>query len=90
MMQAVHKLYLERSEGRKKKKEESMIHRLALPTWGDGKSDTPLIFHLKKKENMKLFIYDDKDKVGQKAAQYIADRIRQFQPTAEKPFVLGT
>eukprot|EP00035_Acanthoeca_spectabilis_P035381 m.34251 g.34251 ORF g.34251 m.34251 type:complete len:277 (+) comp7304_c0_seq2:62-892(+) len=38
---------------------------------------------------MKFFIYDDKEAVGTFTAGYIADRIRKFAPTAERPFVLG-
>jgi glucosamine-6-phosphate deaminase len=38
---------------------------------------------------MRVIIRDDPDQVGSFAAQYIRNRIQQFHPTAEKPFVLG-
>jgi len=38
---------------------------------------------------MRLYIYDDKEAVGKWAAEYIADRITDFAPTKDKPFVLG-
>lgn len=38
---------------------------------------------------MKLFIYDDKVDVGEKAARYIVDRINAFSPTESRKFVLG-
>eukprot|EP00730_Choanoeca_flexa_P012501 TRINITY_DN4335_c0_g1_i1.p2 TRINITY_DN4335_c0_g1~~TRINITY_DN4335_c0_g1_i1.p2 ORF type:complete len:283 (+),score=78.85 TRINITY_DN4335_c0_g1_i1:1231-2079(+) len=38
---------------------------------------------------MRLYIHDDKHAVGKWTAHYIASRINQFAPTAEKPFVLG-
>lgn len=38
---------------------------------------------------MRLIIQQDYDKMSQWAAEYVAARINQAQPTAEKPFVLG-
>ena len=38
---------------------------------------------------MKFFIYDDKMAVGENAAKYIASRINEFAPTADRLFVLG-
>lgn len=38
---------------------------------------------------MRLYIYDNKAAVGAWSAEYVANRIREFKPTADKPFVLG-
>jgi glucosamine-6-phosphate deaminase len=38
---------------------------------------------------MRLLIHKDYDAASHWAAGYIADRIREFKPTPEKPFVLG-
>jgi len=38
---------------------------------------------------MRLIIRDDPDAGGEYIAQYICKRINEFDPTAEKPFVLG-
>lgn len=38
---------------------------------------------------MRLVPLDNAEQVSQWAARYIVDKINQFQPTAEKPFVLG-
>jgi len=38
---------------------------------------------------MRLLILDDDDQVADWSAKYVAKRIRDFNPTAEKPFVLG-
>jgi 6-phosphogluconolactonase/glucosamine-6-phosphate isomerase/deaminase len=38
---------------------------------------------------MRLYIYDDKNEAGKWSAEYVCNRIREFEPTAEKPFVLG-
>ncbi|MFM2476907.1 glucosamine-6-phosphate deaminase [Celerinatantimonas sp. MCCC 1A17872] len=38
---------------------------------------------------MRLIPLRTADEMGQWAARYITDKINQFQPTAEKPFVLG-
>eukprot|EP00049_Salpingoeca_infusionum_P026701 m.27302 g.27302 ORF g.27302 m.27302 type:complete len:274 (+) comp8916_c0_seq1:270-1091(+) len=38
---------------------------------------------------MRLFIYDSPKEVGRWTAGYIAQRINEFAPTADKPFVLG-
>lgn len=38
---------------------------------------------------MRLFIFEDPDGVGQWVAEYVMNRINEFAPTAEKPFVLG-
>ena len=38
---------------------------------------------------MRLIIEPDYEKVSQWAANYVAKRINEAQPTAEKPFVLG-
>ena len=38
---------------------------------------------------MRLYIYEDKEQVGKWAAEYICNRIKEFEPTADKPFVLG-
>lgn len=38
---------------------------------------------------MRLIIQDSSDSVSRYIAEYVRDRINEFQPTAEKPFVLG-
>jgi glucosamine-6-phosphate deaminase len=38
---------------------------------------------------MRLIIRDDADAASSYAANYIVDRIKQFKPTRERPFVLG-
>lgn len=38
---------------------------------------------------MRLYIYDDATAVGEWTANYVCDRINQFAPTADRPFVLG-
>jgi len=38
---------------------------------------------------MRLIIKDDSDAVGQYVAEYIRDRINKWNPTTERPFVLG-
>lgn len=38
---------------------------------------------------MRLLILDDENQVAEWSAKYVAKRIRDFKPTAEKPFVLG-
>eukprot|EP00042_Codosiga_hollandica_P022625 m.85173 g.85173 ORF g.85173 m.85173 type:complete len:301 (+) comp50862_c0_seq3:354-1256(+) len=38
---------------------------------------------------MRLFIYENKEEVGDFTAKYIISRINAFKPTADKPFVLG-
>jgi glucosamine-6-phosphate deaminase len=38
---------------------------------------------------MRLLILDNDDQVSEWSAKYVAKRIRDFHPTAEKPFVLG-
>ena len=38
---------------------------------------------------MRMLPLKDKAQVGLWSARYIADRINQFAPTAERPFVLG-
>ena len=38
---------------------------------------------------MRLIIEPDYEKVSLWAANYVASRIREFNPTAEKPFILG-
>ena len=40
-------------------------------------------------KNMRLVILDDYDKASEWAAKYVRNRILQFNPTKEKPFVLG-
>ena len=38
---------------------------------------------------MRLVILDDYDLASEWAAKYVRNRILQFAPTADKPFVLG-
>ena len=38
---------------------------------------------------MRLYIFDDKEHVGDWTASYVAKRINEFDPTPERPFVLG-
>ena len=38
---------------------------------------------------MRLIIRDDPEKVGVFVAEYVRDRILAFEPTVERPFVLG-
>ncbi len=38
---------------------------------------------------MRLYIYEDKEAVGDWTAKYIAARINAFNPSETKPFVLG-
>ena len=38
---------------------------------------------------MRLIIEKDYQKMSQWAAEHVIERINAFQPTAEKPFVLG-
>ena len=51
----------------------------------DTETDKPLI----PKQVMRLIIEESYGKMSQWAAEYIVKRINEFQPTAEKPFVLG-
>ena len=44
--------------------------------------------HLNKK-SMRLIIQPDYDKMSQWAAEHVIKRINEFQPTKERPFVLG-
>lgn len=39
--------------------------------------------------SMRLVILDDYDKASEWAAKYVRNRILQFNPSKEKPFVLG-
>ncbi len=38
---------------------------------------------------MRVIIKPDYDEMSQFAAEYVINRINQFQPTESKPFVLG-
>lgn len=38
---------------------------------------------------MRLFIADDAEKVGEYTAEYVIKRVNAFNPTEERPFVLG-
>eukprot|EP01147_Barroeca_monosierra_P000253 gene253-3629_t len=38
---------------------------------------------------MRLYIFDNNDRVGEWTASYVAKRIVEFRPSAERPFVLG-
>jgi glucosamine-6-phosphate deaminase len=39
---------------------------------------------------MRLIIQENKDDVGEWVATYVMNRINEFAPTAERPFVIGT
>lgn len=39
--------------------------------------------------NMRLVILDDYDKASEWAAKYVRNRILEFKPTEDRPFVLG-
>ena len=38
---------------------------------------------------MRLLTFETKDKVGQHVAEHVVQRINEFNPTKERPFVIG-
>ena len=38
---------------------------------------------------MRVYIYENKAEVAEYAAHYIVSRINAFNPTADRPFVMG-